>query len=74
MNPPAPEPQPSSPPAVPPPDPRPDAYRAGLERAMALVWMEKQKHSVITPAYFALAKLWDELFHEANPKKDDGKH
>ncbi len=47
-----------------------DAYRAGLERAMSLVWHEKQKHSVITPAYFALAKVWDELYHEAHPKTD----
>lgn len=47
-----------------------EAYRAGLERAMSLIWAEKQRYSVITPAYFALAKLWDELYHEANPNKD----
>lgn len=39
-------------------------YRAGLEKAMAAVWTEKQKHSVITPAYFALAKVWEELRRE----------
>jgi len=50
------------------------AYRAGLERAMTLIWHEKQKHSVITPAYFALAKIWDELFHEANPDAAGEKH
>lgn len=43
-------------------------YRAGLERAMTLIWTEKQRHSVISPEYFALAKLWDELYHESNPK------
>ncbi len=47
-------------------------YRAGLELAMAVVWKEKQKHSVITPAYFALAKVWDELKREAEPAKHDG--
>lgn len=44
----------------------PEAYQNGLERAMTLVWAEKQKHSVITPVYFALSKLWDELYREAH--------
>ncbi|MBI3564962.1 MAG: hypothetical protein HY079_07190 [Elusimicrobia bacterium] len=43
-------------------------YRAGLERAMSMIWTEKQRHSVISPEYFALAKLWDAMYREANPK------
>jgi len=50
------------------------SYRAGLERAMTLIWAEKQKLSVITPAYFALAKVWDELYREANPNGGSAKH
>lgn len=45
-------------------------YRAGLERAMAAVWKEKQKHSVITPVYFALAKVWDELRREMTTREE----
>ena len=63
-------PEPSPPPAAPPQPFQAEGYRAGLERAMSLVWTEKQKLSVVTPAYFALTKLWDELYLEANPKKD----
>jgi hypothetical protein len=50
------------------------SYRAGLEHAMTVIWHEKQKHSVITPAYFALAKVWDELYHAANPNAAGEKH
>jgi hypothetical protein len=56
--------------AAPPPAPS-DEYRAGLEHAMTVVWREKQKLSVITPAYFALAKVWDELYHDAHPSPSD---
>lgn len=45
-------------------------YRAGLEKAMAAVWTEKQKHSVITPAYFALAKVWEELRREMSSREE----
>ena len=40
-------------------------YREGLERAMTLIWAEKNKHSVISETYFTLKKVWEELYHEA---------
>lgn len=51
-----------------------EAYRAGLERAMTLVWEEKQKLSVMTAEYYYLKKAWEALYHEANPKGADEKH
>lgn len=45
-------------------------YRAGLERAMDALRKEKQKHSVITPAYFALAKVCDELREEMMTREE----
>ena len=45
-------------------------YRAGLERALAAVWKEKQKHSVISPEYFALAKVWIELDEAMRPREE----
>lgn len=44
-------------------------YRAGLERAMDALRKEKQKHSVITPAYFALAKVCEELTEELETRE-----
>jgi hypothetical protein len=49
------------------------AYRGGLEKAMAVVWAEKNKHSVISEAYFALKNVWDELYRESTQNSDDGK-
>jgi hypothetical protein len=48
-------------------------YRAGLEKAMALVWQEKSRHSVVTEAYFALKKVWDELYLESTRTDEAGK-
>ena len=45
-------------------------YRAGLEKALAVLGAEKQKHSVITPAYFVLAKVWDELRREMMTREE----
>lgn len=50
------------------------SYRAGLERAMTLVWAEKTRHSVVTPAYFALKTVWEQLYHEANASDTHDKH
>ncbi|MBI5247033.1 MAG: hypothetical protein HY923_07605 [Elusimicrobia bacterium] len=44
-------------------------YRAGLERAMDALKKEKQKHSVIAPAYFALVKVYDELREELETRE-----
>jgi hypothetical protein len=40
-------------------------YRGGIEKAMSIVWREKSRHSVVSEAYFALKKVWDELYVEA---------
>lgn len=44
-------------------------YRAGLERALDAVRKEKQKHSIIAPAYFALVKVYDELREELETRE-----
>lgn len=44
-------------------------YRAGLERALDALKKEKQKHSVIAPAYFALVKVYDELREELETRE-----
>jgi hypothetical protein len=41
------------------------SYRAGVEKAMSVVWKEKNKHSVISETYFTLKKVWEELSLEA---------
>ena len=51
-----------------------EAYRAGLERAMTLIWEEKQKLSVVTVGYYVLKNVWEALYHEANPKGAEEKH
>jgi hypothetical protein len=48
-------------------------YREGLEKAMTVVWREKNKHSVISETYFALKKVWDELYAESAASEPDKK-
>lgn len=44
-------------------------YRAGLEKALDALQKEKLKHSVIAPAYFALAKVCDALREELETRE-----
>lgn len=44
-------------------------YDAGLTRAMALVWEERGKYSVLSETFFALTRVWEQLCSERDRRR-----
>ena len=42
----------------------PHDYDAGLSKAMALVWEERGKYSVLSETFYALTRVWEQLCAE----------